>query len=121
MSHSNVKVLTDLSFRTEVLTSEIPVVVDLWAEWCGPCRAFEPVVEELSREYAGRYVFAKLNIEENRTLALELGIRTIPTLLIFKSGIVVEQIVGKRPKADIQRTLEEHLNGNGKADLVCGL
>jgi len=89
-----------------VLKSKTPVLVDFWAAWCGPCRMVSPLVEELAGEYEGRVTMAKLNVDENPQIASQYGIMSIPTLLIFKDGAPVSNIVGFRPKAELQRNLD---------------
>lgn len=101
--------LTDASFKTDVLESGKPVLVDLWAPWCGPCRMLGPVVEELAREYAGRVVVGKLNTDENGETAAAYRVSAIPTLLFFKGGKLVEQLVGVQPKAAIKAKLDSLL------------
>ena len=101
--------VTDASFQNDVLESDLPVLVDFWAPWCGPCRMVAPVVDELSDEYDGKVAFYKLNTAENPGVATTYGIRSIPTLLVFKSGDVVGQIVGFRPKKDLAKRLDEAL------------
>lgn len=103
------KEVTDATFETEVVDSALPVMVDFWAPWCGPCRMVSPIVEELAEEYTGKVHFAKLNTDENPATAARYGIRSIPTLLLFKSGAPVGQIVGFRPKADLKKRLDEVL------------
>ena len=105
----NVKHFSDADFQTEVLDSELPVLVDFWAPWCGPCRMVAPIVEELSAEYDGRVKFVKLNTDENPMVAGRFGIRSIPTLLVFKGGDNVGQIVGFRPKGELAKRLDEAL------------
>lgn len=100
---------TDATFQGDVLDNETPVLVDFWAPWCGPCRMVAPIVEELSEEYDGRVKFVKLNTDENPKVAGKYGIRSIPTLLVFKGGEPVSQIVGFRPKSDLAKRLEEAL------------
>ncbi len=101
--------VTDASFQNDVLESDLPVLVDFWAPWCGPCRMVAPVVDELSDEYDGKVAFYKLNTDENPGIATTYGIRSIPTLLVFKEGDVVGQIVGFRPKKDLAKRLDEAL------------
>lgn len=101
--------VTDDTFQQEVLDSERPVLVDFWAPWCGPCRMVAPIVEELADEYDGKVAFYKLNTDENPKVASQFGIRSIPTLLVFKGGQAVGQIVGFRPKGDLKKRLDEAL------------
>ena len=98
--------VTDADFDTEVIKSEMPVLVDFWAPWCGPCRMVAPVVDELSDEYDGKVKFVKLNTDDNVKTASAYGIRSIPTLLVFKGGEVAGQIVGFRPKSDLKKRLD---------------
>ena len=99
--------ISDSSFQEEVLESEQPVLVDFWAEWCGPCKMIAPLVDELAHEYDGKVKFAKVNVDDNPKTAMDYGIRGIPTLLIFKGGEPVEQIVGAVSKSVLQASLEE--------------
>lgn len=100
---------TDDNFEAEVLSSDIPVLVDFWAEWCGPCKMVAPSVEELANEFEGKAKIGKLDVDNNQNTASKYGIRSIPSLLIFKSGEVVDQIVGAVPKNQIQSKLEASL------------
>ena len=99
----------DSNFDEIVVKAKTPVLVDFWAPWCGPCRAMAPIVDELSRDYDGRIGFAKLNTDESKTVAQRYNIRSIPTLLLFKGGKPVEQMVGLRSKADLKKRLDEAL------------
>lgn len=110
MSES-VKVVTDASFDADVLKSDLPVLVDFWAEWCGPCKMLAPVLDELATEYAGKAKIAKVNIDDHQDLAGQFGIRSIPTLLIFKGGQVVEQSVGLKSKKDLKASLDRAIAG----------
>ncbi len=105
-------VVTDDTFQKEVLESPIPVLVDFWAIWCGPCRLIAPVVEELAKEYDGKMKFAKLDVDVNQKTAMEYGIRSIPTLLIFKNGKVVSSVIGAVPKPNLINKIEEALKSN---------
>lgn len=98
---------TDGNFATEVLQADTPVLVDFWAEWCGPCKVIGPTVEEIAGDYQGRVKVGKLNVDHNQQVAMEFGIRSIPTLLIFNSGTVANQIVGAVSKARITELLNE--------------
>jgi thioredoxin 1 len=98
--------VTDSSFDAEVLKSDKPVLVDFWAPWCGPCRMVAPVVDELSQEYDGKVKFVKLNTDDNPQVSVKYQIRSIPTLLVFKSGEPVGQIIGFRPKSDLKKRLD---------------
>jgi thioredoxin 1 len=100
---------TDANFKAEVEDAAVPVLVDFWAPWCGPCRALTPVIEELSSEYDGRVKVLKLNTDENPEVATKLGIRSIPTVLLFSKGQVVEQTVGAMPKRHFVDMLEKHI------------
>lgn len=100
---------TDNNFESEVLKSDIPVLVDFWAVWCGPCRAIAPVVEELARDYAGKVKIGKLNVDDNEQIPQKYQILSIPTLLVFKGGSVVGQIVGAVPRAKIESELKRHI------------
>lgn len=102
--------LSEQNFQEEVLNSDKPVLVDFWADWCGPCKAIAPIVDELAREYDGKLKVGKLDVDKNQELAGALGIRNIPTLLLFKGGRVVDQIVGIVPRRVLVDRLSRHLN-----------
>ena len=109
MAGKNTLVFTDQNFESEVLKSDKPVVVDFWAEWCGPCRLMAPAVEALAEEYASRAKVGKLNVDENQSVTARYQIRGIPTLLVFKNGEIQEQYVGVTSKDAIVKMLERHL------------
>ena len=98
-------VFTDDTFETEVLKSELPVLIDFWAVWCGPCRMIAPIVEEMATEFSGQAKIGKLDVDENQQTAIKYGVRSIPTLLIFKGGVVKDTIIGAVPKAQIVQKL----------------
>lgn len=101
--------VTDSSFKQEVLDSEVPVLVDFWAPWCGPCRMVAPVVDEIAEQFVGQIKVVKVNTDENPSVASQYGIRSIPTLMIFKDGQRVDMVVGAVPKATLATTLEKYL------------
>ncbi len=111
MAGANILKLTDADFDAQVKGQPL-VVVDFWAEWCGPCRVIAPVLEELAGEYAGRVAVGKVNVDENRQVAAKFGIRSIPTLLFFKDGSRVDQVIGAHPKATIKAKIEQLLNAH---------
>ncbi len=98
-----VKHVSETSFESEVLKSDRPVLVDFWASWCGPCRAIAPVIDQLASKYQGRLSVAKVNVDENSSVAAQFGVRSIPSLLLFKGGQVVGTVVGARPLEEIER------------------
>lgn len=101
--------VTTQDFESEVLKSNVPVLVDFWAEWCGPCRMIAPIVDQISQENEGRLKVRKLNVDKESTIAAKYGIMSIPTLILFKGGSVAEQIVGAQPKEKILEKVKAHL------------
>ena len=100
---------TDTNFKRDVLESELPVLVDFWATWCGPCKMITPIVEELAREYEGKVKIGKLNVDDNSKIATRYGIMSIPTLIFFKKGRVMGQVAGALNKAELKKKIEENL------------
>lgn len=109
MSSDQIKTLSDASFERDVLQSDKPVLVDYWAEWCGPCKMIAPILDEVSKDYAGRLQVAKLNVDENREVPAKFGIRGIPTLMLFKDGQLAATKVGALSKAQLTAFLDGHL------------
>ncbi len=109
MAGANMLTLTDSTFDREVLNSDVPVLVDFWAEWCGPCRMMEPTIEAIAAHYAGKVKVGKLNVDDNGATAMRFNIRGIPTLLLFKGGQVVDQRIGAVGKSELQKMLDAHL------------
>ncbi|MFC1822792.1 thioredoxin [Thermodesulfobacteriota bacterium] len=102
--------VSDENFESEIINSDIPAMVDFWAEWCGPCRMVGPIVEELAKEYAGKIKMAKMNVDQNRETPAKFGIRNIPTLILFnKDGDVAKTIIGAQPKGNIDEELKKLL------------
>ena len=108
---ANAVVVNEESFDKEVLESTIPVLVDFWAAWCGPCRAIAPIVEQIAAEHPGRLKVVKLDVDENGEISIRYGVMNIPTLLLFKGGKVVERIVGAMPKPALMSRIQPHLQG----------
>lgn len=114
----SVQAVKDADFETEVIKSELPVFVDLWAEWCGPCRALSPIVEELSGDYAGRIKFVKVNVDENPGIAQAFNVRSIPMLAVLKGNTVLDMAMGLQPKETLSQWLDavlEHIAGGHEA------
>lgn len=110
MASENIVEVVDSVFDKEVMESEIPVLVDFWAPWCGPCRALSPVIEEISNDYEGSVKVGKVNVDENPETTMKFSIRSIPTLIVFKNGEVAEQIIGAVPKSEIEKVLNKALD-----------
>ena len=106
---SNSQIVTDETFGEQVLKSDVPILVDFWAIWCGPCRMVAPIVDELAHEHAGQLKVMKLDVDENENTAMAYGVMSIPTLILFKNGQPVERIVGFRPKGDLAKKILPHL------------
>jgi thioredoxin 1 len=104
--------ITDANFQQEVLNSDKPVLVDFWAVWCGPCKMVAPVVEEIATEYDGKLKVGKLDVDNNPEVSMKFGIRSIPTLMVFKGGKVVEQIIGAVPKRNLLDKVTPHISAN---------
>jgi len=101
--------LTDESFKKEVLDSDLPALVDFWAPWCGPCRIVSPIIDELARDYHKKMKVCKLNVDESPRVATQYGVMSIPTLIFFKNGRIIEQVVGALNKVELKRKIEENL------------
>ena len=107
MASENIVIATESNFKEQLLSSAQPVLVDFWAEWCGPCKMIAPVLDELATEYGGKVKIAKVNIDENQNLAAQYRVTAIPTLLVFKGGQVMEQMVGAKSKRDLKASLDK--------------
>jgi thioredoxin 1 len=101
--------ITNQNFEKEVLNSNIPVVVDFWAEWCGPCRMVSPIIDELAHDYEGKVKVGKINVDKENELAMKFKVMSIPTIIIFKDGKIVEKIVGAKPKAEFENFINRNL------------
>ena len=109
MAAENVQTFTDGNFESTVLKAGEPVLVDFWAEWCGPCKRLTPTINDLAVDYAGRVTIGKLNVDDNPNTAFKFQIRGIPAVLLFKNGEVVESVIGLAPKEDYRKAIEKHL------------
>lgn len=120
MAGNNTLTFTDATFDRDVLNSETPVLVDFWAEWCGPCRMMGPTVDQVAAEYAGKVKVGKLDVDANQQTSMRYGIRGIPTLLLFKGGKVVEQKVGAVGKPEFQKMLDKHVSTEAAQPTTAG-
>ncbi len=102
-------IVTDATFNDEVLQSKTPVLVDFWAEWCGPCKSIAPLIEDIARDYDGQLKVRKLNVDENPEAARSFGVRSIPTLAVFKNGEVQETVIGVQPKAKLDQMIKQYI------------
>ena len=109
MSSEKVLTISSENFDEEVKNSDLPVLVDFWASWCGPCRMVAPIIDELADDFQGRAKVVKINVDEQRDLAVKYGVMSIPTIMLFKNGEVVDKIVGARPKSDFASMIEKNL------------
>ena len=105
----NAVAVTEQNFEAEVLQSKVPVLVDFWAAWCGPCRAIAPALEEIATEYSGKLKVVKVDVDENQEISIKYDVRSIPTLMLFKNGQVMEKLIGAYPKPKLVSTIQGHL------------
>ena len=105
----NIKTISDASFEADILPSDKPVLVDFWAEWCGPCKMVAPVIDEVAKEYAGKVNFAKMDVDSNQATPAKFGIRGIPTLILFKNGAIVSQKVGALSKSQLMAFIDSNI------------
>jgi len=111
----NIKVVTDATFDQDVLKAGGPVLVDFWAPWCGPCRMVGPVLEKVAQQYAGKVTVVKMNVDENQQTAMQYGIRSIPTIALFRGGEVIDGVLGAAPAQHFAQMLDSHLSGSAPA------
>jgi len=109
MASDKVINLTQDNFKSDIIDSDIPALVDFWAPWCSPCRMIAPVVDEVAEEFGGKVKVGKVNVDENRDIAIEYGVMSIPTLIVFKGGQAVDRVVGFKPKNEMKTLLEKYL------------
>lgn len=109
MAAEGILELNDSVFEAEVIGSDKPVLVDFWAPWCGPCKALAPVIDEISKDFEGKVKVGKVNVDENPEISMKFGIRSIPTLIVFKDGDVLEQVIGAVPKSEIEKAIQKAL------------
>lgn len=109
MANDKVKVIDSNNFEDEVINSDLPVLVDFWAAWCGPCKMIAPIIDQLADDFEGRAKFAKVNVDEQGELSSQFKIMSIPTLMLFKDGKVVDQVMGARPKGELAKLIEKAL------------
>jgi thioredoxin len=111
MAADNVQTFTDSNFESSVLKADKPVLVDFWAEWCGPCKRLGPTIDQLAGEYAGKLTIGKLNVDDNPDTTIKFQIRGIPAVLLFKGGQVIDQVIGAAPKEEFKRVIDRHIAG----------
>lgn len=109
MAYGKVLIINNDNFEEKVLNSSIPVLVDFWANWCGPCKAVSPTIDELAEEYHGRFIIGKVNVDEENALVENFNIKSIPTMITFKDGKQVDKVIGARSKADLKGLLEKYI------------